>query len=175
MKKNNDTKDRVFIPKTIGESLKKVNKKFSNQFGKIEYLIHSKWLQIVGSFFAKHSEPIKISSSKDNLENKNGTIFLNILYVNVSPAAAVDFQHFKDKITEKINSYFGYQAITGIKILQNFTPKLDENKKLNQFCKTLEQVCIETVESGIMTKDLALCIHGKNMAHSNYVNTETFL
>ena len=69
MKKNNDTKDRVFIPKTIGESLKKVNKKFSNQFGKIEYLIHSKWLQIVGSFFAKHSEPIKISSSKDNLED----------------------------------------------------------------------------------------------------------
>tara|TARA_B100001123_G_C14720345_1_gene792808 strand:- start:69 stop:596 length:528 start_codon:yes stop_codon:yes gene_type:complete len=135
MKKNNDTKDRVFIPKTIGESLKKVNKKFSNQFGKIEYLIHSKWLQIVGSFFAKHSEPIKISSSKDNLENKNGTIFLNILYVNVSPAAAVDFQHFKDKITEKINSYFGYQAITGIKIFQNFTPKLDENKKNNTIQK----------------------------------------
>ena len=29
------------------------------------------------------------------------------------PAAAVEFQHLKDKITEKINSYFGYKAIKG--------------------------------------------------------------
>ena len=34
------------------------------------------------------------------------------------PAAAVEFQHFQDKIIEKINSYFGYKAIKGIKIHQ---------------------------------------------------------
>ena len=36
--------------------------------------------------------------------NKNEYIFSNYLHVNVSPAAAVDFQHFIDKITEKINN-----------------------------------------------------------------------
>ena len=41
--------------------------------------------------------------------------------------------------------------------------------------KKLEDVCIETVESGVMTKDLALCIHGKDLNQSHYVNTEEFL
>ena len=128
MKKNNYDTSRSFIPKTIGESLKSVNNNLSNKFGKIEYMIYLKWDQIVGQFFSNHSEPSKISSIKeyDNVENE--AIISNILHVNVSPAAAVDFQHFKDKIIEKINSYFGYRAITGIKILQNFTPKLNEKE-----------------------------------------------
>lgn len=29
-----------------------------------------------------------------------------------------------------------------------------------RFAQTLEKVCVETVESGTMTKDLAGCIHG---------------
>ena len=41
-----------------------------------------------------------------------------------------------------------------------FREFLDGNKELVDFCKTLEQVCIETIESGKMTKDLAICIHG---------------
>ena len=36
--------------------------------------------------------------------------------------------------------------------------KLDNNPKLAEFAKTLERVCIQTVESGKMTKDLALLI-----------------
>ncbi|WP_404933205.1 NADP-dependent isocitrate dehydrogenase [Nitratireductor sp. L15S-10] len=36
--------------------------------------------------------------------------------------------------------------------------KLDNNKELANFAQTLEQVCIDTVESGHMTKDLALLI-----------------
>ncbi len=36
--------------------------------------------------------------------------------------------------------------------------KLDENEELAKFAKTLEEVCINTVESGFMTKDLALLI-----------------
>jgi isocitrate dehydrogenase len=36
--------------------------------------------------------------------------------------------------------------------------KLDDNKELAKFCDTLEKVCISTVESGFMTKDLALLI-----------------
>ena len=36
--------------------------------------------------------------------------------------------------------------------------KLDDNKKLAEFAKTLEDICVGTVESGFMTKDLALLI-----------------
>ena len=56
-----------------------------------------------------------------------------------------------------------------------FRGKLDNNLKLISFCEKLEAVCVDTVESGIMTKDLALCIHGKDLNEDHYVNTEIFL
>ena len=49
--------------------------------------------------------------------------------------------------------------------------KLDGNDELIKFSETLEQVCIETVESGSMTKDLAILID-KN---AKYLSTNQFL
>ena len=39
----------------------------------------------------------------------------------------------------------------------------------------METVCIETVESGKMTKDLAVLIHGKKLNSSHYLTTQQFL
>jgi len=156
MNNSNEVSKRTFVPKTIGESLQKINQKFSSKFGKIDYVIHVKWKQIVGSFFSNHSQPMKISSIKDFADDKNQYIFSNYLHVNVSPAAAVDFQHFKDKITENINSYFGYKAIKGIKIHQNFIPNFDENtinKKKPKNTKKLNEEVKQQVRE-IKNKDL---------------------
>jgi isocitrate dehydrogenase len=56
-----------------------------------------------------------------------------------------------------------------------FRGKLDNNQALIDFCHTLEKVCIDTVEQGKMTKDLALCIHGSELKPEHYMNTEDFL
>src|SRR5690606_17037624 len=56
-----------------------------------------------------------------------------------------------------------------------FRGKLDDNQELIDFANTLEAVCIETVESGKMTKDLAVCIHGNSVSKDQYLNTEDFL
>jgi isocitrate dehydrogenase len=53
--------------------------------------------------------------------------------------------------------------------------KLDGNKELINFCETLEAVCIQTVEEGKMTKDLASCIHGEKVSADHYLTTELFL
>lgn len=53
--------------------------------------------------------------------------------------------------------------------------KLDNNSELIHFCETLERVCIETVESGKMTKDLAVCIYGDKVNDGQYLTTEKFL
>ena len=53
--------------------------------------------------------------------------------------------------------------------------KLDNNQPLIDFCQTLEAVCIETIESGKMTKDLALLIHKENLNDTHYLNTQKFL
>ena len=46
------------------------------------------------------------------------------------------------------------------RVLRAFQPvvKLDGNAELNRYCETLERVCVATVESGSMTKDLALLV-----------------
>ncbi|CAK9828581.1 Isocitrate dehydrogenase [NADP] cytoplasmic [Anthophora retusa] len=54
--------------------------------------------------------------------------------------------------------------------------KLDDNKDLKRFAECLEKVCIDTIESGIMTKDLAACIKGiNNVARSDYLETFAFM
>lgn len=52
---------------------------------------------------------------------------------------------------------------------------LDNNQALVKFSQTLEKVCVETVEAGFMTKDLAVCIYGDKVPADKFMNTEPFL
>lgn len=53
--------------------------------------------------------------------------------------------------------------------------KLDNTPEVTEFARKLEQACIDAVESGSMTKDLAVCIHGNNPPANSYLNTGDFL
>jgi isocitrate dehydrogenase len=55
--------------------------------------------------------------------------------------------------------------------------KLDNNARLEKFCLDLEAACVETVESGFMTKDLALCVKGTldQVKRSDYLNTQDYI
>jgi len=54
--------------------------------------------------------------------------------------------------------------------------KLDNNDALKTFATNLEAVCIETIETGHMTKDLAICVKGTNKVdRKDYLNTFEFL
>lgn len=54
--------------------------------------------------------------------------------------------------------------------------KLDNNDRLKLFSETLEATVIETVESGKMTKDLAICVHHTNdVTRDQYQTTQEFM
>lgn len=54
--------------------------------------------------------------------------------------------------------------------------KLDQNPKLAEFSQLLEQACCDTIDKdGLMTKDLALAIHGAKLERQHYLNTEQFM
>ncbi len=81
-----------------------------------------------------------------------------------------DHQAGKPTSTNPIASIFAWTR--GLE----FRGKLDGNDALIHFCQTLEKVCVATVESGKMTKDLAVCIHGNKVNHGeHYLYTEEFL
>jgi isocitrate dehydrogenase len=78
-------------------------------------------------------------------------------------------QQGKETSTNPIASIFAWT--TGLRYRGQF----DGNQELISFADTLERVCIETVENGTMTKDLALCIHGKDTLREHYATTQEFL
>ena len=81
-----------------------------------------------------------------------------------------DHQKGKPTSTNPIASIFAWTR--GLA----FRGKLDGNDALINFANSLEKVCIETVEEGKMTKDLAVCIHGNKVNHGeHYLYTEEFL
>ena len=131
MKPVKPNNNRNFKPVKISESLKTINQKVLYKFGKIDYTIHAKWPEIVGIFFVQHSKPQRITSIQVGYNTNGETIYEKYLHVNVTPAAAVEFQHFQNKIIEKINSFFGYKAIHGIKIHQKLTKKSKFSPKKN--------------------------------------------
>ena len=54
--------------------------------------------------------------------------------------------------------------------------RLDNNPDLAKFCQALEAACVDCVDSGKMTKDLAICIHGmKGTKEGMYLHTEDFM
>lgn len=81
-----------------------------------------------------------------------------------------DHQKGKPTSTNPIASIFAWTR--GLA----FRGKLDNNQELIKFADALEAVCIETVEEGKMTKDLAVCIHGNKVNHGeHFLYTEEFL
>ncbi|KAK3926711.1 Isocitrate dehydrogenase [NADP], mitochondrial [Frankliniella fusca] len=54
--------------------------------------------------------------------------------------------------------------------------KLDNTPAVARVAKSMEEACVECVEAGEMTKDLAICIHGMaNVKESMYLNTQDFM
>ena len=53
--------------------------------------------------------------------------------------------------------------------------KLDNTPDVVRFAETLERVCVDTIEGGEMTKDLAVTIHGNNPDPSTFLTTDDFL
>ncbi|KAK0223650.1 hypothetical protein IW262DRAFT_1447503 [Armillaria fumosa] len=54
--------------------------------------------------------------------------------------------------------------------------KLDNNPALRDFCLDVESACVEVIDKdGIMTKDLALSLHGANMKREHWVVTTAYM
>jgi isocitrate dehydrogenase len=78
-------------------------------------------------------------------------------------------QQGKETSTNPIASIFAWS--TGLR----YRGRFDNNEALIRFADTLEKVCVDTVEGGTMTKDLAMCIHGDATKREHYVTTEQFM
>lgn len=81
-----------------------------------------------------------------------------------------DYQKGKPTSTNPIASIYAWTQ--GL----SHRAKLDGNQELEKFSKALEKACVDCVEDGLMTKDLAGCIYGiKNVKREHYLLTDEYL
>ena len=102
------------LPRGIKQILKKNGYNYSE--------IISKWNLLVGKDISNYCYPKSIKMSR---ENNNGALILLVERGN-----EINVEYSKKDIINKINSYFGYQLISEIR-LQTFSPISKKEKEKN--------------------------------------------
>ena len=110
---------------SISKTILPYAKEVLGKHGLVEIDILSNWENIAGSELSQYSIPQKITFKRD--EKNNGTLHLAV----PSGAFALEIKHKEKIIIEKINQYFGYNAVSSLKIIQNQDIPLKEDKPVN--------------------------------------------
>ncbi len=128
--------------KKIGNCLPKIVDKNIKEKNFIEVSLIKKWREIIGDDIAKFCWPIKIIFS--NIKNSNGVIFLK-----TKRGRSMEIEFKNEEIIEKLNQYFGYNAISKISVVQDFDIKdaYKKNKKREKNKNTQSKI-INKVKKG---------------------------
>jgi hypothetical protein len=103
-------------PMTFPKLLPKLMKPVLKGYGFSEASIILDWAKIVGPELAAHCCPDRLAFQK----GKQGQA---TLYLKVEPAFSLMVEYSHPLILDKINSYFGYQAVSRLQIIQTPLPK----------------------------------------------------
>lgn len=158
---------------TASSALNLLAKQLIGKKGFTEIDILLNWEDIIGKELASEITPMKINFKRG--EKTNGILQI----ATKSGAYALEIQHRENIIIDKINSYFGYKAVSGIKIIQdssysyggNISPYdyiMQQNKELLELTKE-EEENIKEITCDIENSQLRKILEklGKKVAQKN--------
>jgi hypothetical protein len=132
---------------SVAKTIMPLAKQLLGTKGFLEMDLLAGWKNIVGEDLAQYTLPQKISFRKD--QKIDGTLELMVL----SGAFAMEVQQREKQIIEKINTFFGYGAISKLKLIQNSCPdnflikqNTIDNMKKNVVSKAEESYITELVK-----------------------------
>jgi len=99
-------------PRALSQTINKLTKSMLGRHGLTKGTMLTKWVDIIGEAMAEHTSPEKIVFARDGVSG--GTLHLRCS----SGAHATQLQHQEPQILDRINTFFGYQAIVRIKLIQ---------------------------------------------------------
>ena len=114
------------IPKTLKKHLRKGGYNYSN--------IVDNWTKIVSKKIADACYPVTVKMGK---EMREGTLVLNVIH-----GKEVEVEYEKNKIMDKINSFFGYRCISNVvlKIVQDKVKPKKSFTKIKNFSKVEDKM-----------------------------------
>jgi hypothetical protein len=81
----------------------------------------TRWPEIVGAEIAAHSQPEKIQwprTPQGGNAPESGHASAGTLMLRVEGPAALEIQHLSDVILERVNQFFGWQAVGSVRLRQ---------------------------------------------------------
>ncbi|HEX6959326.1 MAG TPA: DciA family protein [Ferrovibrio sp.] len=109
--KRRDPAQRFNAPKALGAALHRLTGPVVKQRGAALADILSHWEAIAGPMLYQETQP-------ERLIYAAGAGHAATLEIAVSPAFALELQHLAPFVVEKVNGYFGYRAIAGLRLKQ---------------------------------------------------------
>jgi len=109
--------------KTVGSFVPKLTQKAFEKYGFSTVALLTDWAAIAGKELAAYTRPERIKWPRSvsitgdvevGAEGRPGAC----LILRVDPARALDVQYSTAQLLERINIYFGYRAVTDLRILQ---------------------------------------------------------
>ena len=138
------------IPKTLKKHLRKGGYNYSS--------IVDNWTKIVNKKISHVCYPIRIKMGEDM---KNGTLVLNVIH-----GKEVDIEYKKDQIMDEINSFFGFDCISSIKLkitqskIEGEKRNLQKIQNLGEIKKKMNKINNEKLKSSL--NNLVKAFYGKN-------------
>jgi len=97
--------------KKAGFFVSKVSKTLFEKKGFVDAKIIANWRAIAGEELCRICSPVKVTFNQN--ERRNGILFISV----ISPAFSLEVQSSQQRLLNKIHTYFGYEAISKIRIV----------------------------------------------------------
>jgi len=104
-------------PRALAESVSKVTKPIFARRGFADGTLIADWAAIVGDRLAAHSAPEKVDFPRGG--RTGGTLTLRV----DTSGLATELQHLAPQLTERINGFFGYAAVSRLRFIHGPLPQ----------------------------------------------------
>ena len=106
----------IAVVDRLDKHFRRLTKEVFSRYGFAYAEVLSQWSAIVGEDLGRVSVPERIRWPRSPAEQ--GRKAGGTLVLRVAEGRALEFQHLVPRIVERINGFYGYQAVAAVKILQ---------------------------------------------------------
>jgi hypothetical protein len=136
----------------LPDLLSRVLEPAARRRGLAEAKLLSEWPTIVGLGLAARCHPIRLNQSTDRTGG--------ILLLHVAGAAALELQHSQPQILERINGFFGYEAVCRLRLIQAPLPRIERPvPAVNRSVAETEEIEIAQAVREIRDPGLRAALH----------------
>lgn len=117
----------------------------------------ARWPDIVGEELARHSQPERIKwprGAGETAQKLGGT-----LVIRAEPGRGLDLQYQSHQIIERINQFYGYGAVTSVKIMQGPVAANKHLKSNNNSLDSKMEMALEEELQSIADEKLKDALH----------------